>query len=172
MTSFYKTTDPAALAVYGEVKAAKEAVIAQGKKMGEEFGGKPVFGNSVDRATFAGLVLNDYYGRADRALWTVPDKRNGRSWPRSGKVRGMQDEQKVLLEKYYSMHPDEVRNDPIWEAMGINSGELLFGGCHMFDAGGAIYLKTSAKVGPKMTEIMGSEFSEAYAEYNKQLEAA
>lgn len=172
MTCFYKTTDANVMAAYGEVKAAKEAVIAQGKKMGEEFGGRPVFGNSVDRATFADLVLNDYHTRTDRALWTVPDKKNGRSWPRRSKVRGMEDEQKALREKYYSMYPDEVRNDPIWVAMGINSGELLFGGCHMFDAEGAIYLKTSAKVGPKMTEILGSEFNDAYAKYSKQMEAA
>lgn len=172
MISFYKTTDACVLAVYNDVKAAKEAVIAQGKKMGEEFDGKPVFGNSVDRACFADLVLNDYYGRTDHALWTAPDKKNGRSWPRSSKVRGMEDEQKALREKYYAMYPDEVRNDQIWEAMGINSGELLFGGCHMFDAGGAIYLKTSAKVGPKMVEILGSEFNEAYAQYNRQREAS
>ncbi len=67
------------------------------------------------------------------------------------------------------MFPDSVEADPLYESMGMNWGELLFGGGFtMFAHNGAIYLRTGAKVGPMMTEILGSEFSAAEQSLGKE----
>lgn len=161
MTSFYKTTDASVLAAHANFEAAKDALIEKANALGKEFDGKPKFSSDVNRFKCAHLVLNNYCLREDKDLWTKPDKHN-LSAPRRGKVKGKTKEQKELLERYWEMFPESVETNPLYESMGLNWGDLLFGGgLTMFAHDGAIYLRTGAKVGPMMTEILGSEFNAA-----------
>lgn len=161
MTSFYKTTDASVLAAHATFEAAKDALIEKANALGKEFDGKPKFCSDVTHFKCAHLVLNNYSQREDKELWTKPD-RHSLSSPRYGKVKGKAREQKDLKDRYYRMFPEPVEANPLYESMGLNWGELLFGGGFtMFAHDGAIYLRTGAKVGPMMTEILGSEFSAA-----------
>ncbi len=161
MTSFYKTTDASVLAAHASFEAAKNDLIEKANALGKEFDGKPKFCSDVHRFTCAHLVLNNYHQREDKDLWTKPDQ-NYFSWPRRGKVKGKATEQKELLDRYWAMFPDSVDATPLYESMGICWGDMLFGGGFtMFTHDGAIYLRTGAKVGPMMTEILGSEFNAA-----------
>ena len=161
MTSFYKTTDASVLAAHASFEAAKNAMIEKANALGKEFDGKPKFSRDVNRFSFANLVLNNYSPREDKDLWTKPNQHNLSS-PRRGKVKGKANEQKELLDRYQAMFPDSVDANPLYESMGISWGDLLFGGGFtMFTHDGAIYLRTGAKVGPMMTEILGSEFNAA-----------
>lgn len=161
MTSFYKTTDANVLAAHANFEAAKNALIDNANELGKEFDGKPKFCSDVNRFKCAHLVLNNYSQREDKDLWTKPDQ-NYLSSPRRGKVKGKAKEQKELLDRYWELFPESVEANPLYESMGLNWGDLLFGGGFtMFAHDGAIYLRTGAKVGPMMTEILGSEFNAA-----------
>lgn len=161
MTSFYKTTDASVLAAHASFEAAKNDLIEKANALGKEFDGKPKFCSDVHRFKCAHLVLNNYHQREDKDLWTKPDQ-NYLSAPRRGKVKGKTKEQKELQDRYWDMFPEPVEANPLYESMGLNWGELLFGGGFtMFAHDGAIYLRTGAKVGPMMTEILGSEFNAA-----------
>lgn len=161
MTSFYKTTDTSVLAAHADFEAAKNALINKANELGKEFDGKPKFCSDVNSFKCAHLVLNNYSQREDKDLWTKPDQ-NYLSSPRKGKVKGKSKEQKELLDRYLEMFPESVDANPLYESMALNWGDLLFGGGFtMFAHDGAIYLRTGAKVGPMMTEILGSEFSTA-----------
>lgn len=161
MSRYYKTTDSNVLAAHAAFNAAKEALIEKANALGKEFDGKPKFSSDVNRFKCAHLVLNNYHQREDKDLWTKPDQ-NSLSAPRRGKVKGKAKEQKELQDRYWGMFPESVNANPLYESMGLNWGELLFGGGFtMFAHGGAIYLRTGAKVGQMMTEIIGSEFDAA-----------
>ena len=161
MSRYYKTTDSGVLAAHAAFNAAKEALIEKANALGKEFDGKPKFSSDVNRFKCAHLVLNNYHQREDKDLWTKPDQ-NYLSAPRRGKVKGKAKEQKELQDRYWDMFPESVEANPLYESMGMNWGELLFGGGFtMFSHGGAIYLRTGAKVGQMMTEILGSEFDAA-----------
>ncbi|MFQ2052071.1 hypothetical protein ACK335_03280 [Aeromonas veronii] len=161
MTSFYKTTDAKVLAAHAAFEAAKSALIEKANILGKEFDGKPKFSSDVHQFKCAHLVLNNYSQREDKDLWTKPDQ-HYLSAPRRGKVKGKAKEQKELQDRYWDMFPESVDANPLYESMGLNWGELLFGGGFtMFAHDGAIYLRTGAKVGPMMTEILGSEFNSA-----------
>ncbi|WP_324019431.1 hypothetical protein [Aeromonas hydrophila] len=168
MTSFYKTTDASVLAAHATFEAAKDALIEKANLLGKEFDGKPKFCSDVNRFKCAHLVLNNYYQREDKDLWTKPDQ-NYLSAPRRGKVKGKTKEQQELQDRYWEMFPESVEANPLYESMGISWGDLLFGGGFtMFAHDGAIYLRTGAKVGSMMTEILGSEFNTAEQNLRKE----
>lgn len=160
MTSFYKTNDAGVLAAHAAFEAAKNTLIEKANELGKEFDGKPKFSSDVNRFKCAHLVLNNYHQREDKDLWTKPDQHHLSS-PRRGKVKGKVKEQKVLLDRYWEIFPPAVDKGSLYDSMGLDWGELLFGGFTMFSHDGAIYLRTGAKVGPMMNEILGSEFNAA-----------
>ncbi|WP_421180390.1 hypothetical protein [Aeromonas enteropelogenes] len=160
-TCYYKTIDAGVLAAHANFEAAKNALFEKANALGKEFNGTPKFSSDVNRFKCAHLVLNNYYQREDKDLWTKPDK-HSLSAPRRGKVKGKTKEQEALRERYWEMFPEPVNTNPLYESMGLNWGDLLFGGGFtMFAHDGAIYLRTGAEVGPMMTEILGSEFEAA-----------
>lgn len=174
MSNSYKTTDQAVLEALAEFQAKRDALAEQARIIGAVFDGKPIFSCSVGDFSFAGLVLNNYQTREDKALWTVPDRDTRVSRPIAARVAGVTKEaQEVLREQYISMLPATATFYAVWEAMGVNWGNLLFcGGYHLFELNGVLYFQSSAPVGEVMTEILGSEFNEAYRAHQQQREAA
>ena len=145
MSISYKTTDPAVLAALTEFQAKRDALAEKARIIGTVFDGKPIFSNSVGDVSFAGLVLNNYQAREDKALWTAPDREMRISRPRVTRVAGVTKEAlAVLREQYVSMLPATVTFDAVWEAMGVNWGNLLFGGgYHLFELNGTLYFLLS-----------------------------
>lgn len=173
MSVSYKTSDPAALAAFAEFTAKRDALAEQARLIGATFDGKPIFSNSLGDVSFAGLVLNNYQSREDKALWTAPDRQIRVSRPRAGRVTSETKEaQAALRELYISMLPATVRFEPVWDAMGVSWGNLLFSGYRLFELDGAIYFQSSAPVGQVMTEIMGSEFNDAANRLQQRKEVA
>lgn len=172
MTSYYKTDNPAVLAVNAQVETARQALLEQSRKVGEEFNGRPIYSYSIESVGFGGLALNNYQEREDRDFWTKPDREKGLSVPRAGKVKGRSQEQADFLKKYSEMKPKTVDFLPLFEAMGINWGNLFFSGYTMFFVDGTLYFGTSAPVGEVMTEILGSEFDTARLRYQQAQKAA
>lgn len=172
MSISYKTTDQAVLAALAEFQAKRDALSEQARIIGAVFDGKPIFSCSVGDVSFAGLVLNNYQSREDKALWTTPDRDTKVSRPRAARVAGVtKEEQAALRDLYMRMLPATATFDAVWEAMGVNWGNLLFGGgYHLFELNGVLYFQSSAPVGEVMTEILGSEFNEAYRTHQQQKE--
>lgn len=164
MSMCYKTNDQAALAALADHQTKIDALVEQSREIGEKFDGKPIYSNNLGDVSFSGLALNNYHSREDKALWTAPDRSSGVSRPRTGRVKGRAAEVEDLRKRYCSMLPATVRFDPVWKAIGVDWGNLLFSGYHLFELNGTIYFKSSAPVGPVMTEILGSEFSKAVSE--------
>lgn len=174
MSISYKTNDPAVLAALAAFVTKRDQLAEQARIIGATFDGKPIFSNSVGDVSFAGLVLNNYQSREDKALWTTPDRDTKVSRPRAVRVAGVAKEaQAALRDLYMRMLPATATFDAVWEAMGVNWGNLLFGGgYHLFELNGVLYFQSSAPVGEVMTEILGSEFNEAYRAHQQQKGAA
>lgn len=172
MTRYYKTDNPAVLAINAQIETAKQALLEQSRKVGEVFNARPIYCYSIESIGFGGLALYDYQTREDRDFWTKPNRENGRSVPRTGKVKGKGQEQADLLKKYGEMTPKKVDFLPLFEAMGVSWGNLLFSGYTMFFVDEVLYFGTSAPVGEVMTEIMGSEFDDAKIRHQKAQKAA
>lgn len=174
MSVSYKTNDPAVLSALAAFTTKRDQLAEQARLIGATFDGKPIFSNSVGDVSFAGLVLNNYQSREDKALWTTPDRDTKVSRPRAARVAGVTKEsQAALRDLYMRMLPATVGFDEVWKAMSVDWGNLLFGGgYHLFELNGWLYFQSGAPVGEVMTEILGSEFNEAYRTYQQQKVAA
>jgi len=172
MTRYYKTDNPAVLAIHAQIEAAKDVLLAGAKAVAAEFNGRPMFSHNIHSYEFANLVLNDYYDRADRDFWTKPNRQTQISSPRTSKVKGKSQEQADFIKKYYEMAPKSVDLEPLYKAMGTDWGNLCFSGYTMFFVDGTLYFGTSAALGEVMTEIMGSEFDAARLRYQQAQKAA
>lgn len=173
MTMCFKTSDPVALAALAEFQVKRDQLVQQARIIGAVFDGKPIFSNSLGDVSFAGLVLNNYQSREDKALWTAPDRDTRVSRPRAARVTGTtKEEQAALRELYSSMLPATARFEPVWDAMGVSWGNLLFSGYRLFELDGTIYFQSSVPVGEVMTEIMGSEFNDAASRLQQRKEVA
>lgn len=170
MSISYKTNDHAVLSALAAFVTKRDQLAEQARLIGATFDGKPIFSNSVGDVSFAGLVLNNYQSREDKALWTTPDRDTKVSRPRMSRATGTTKEQRQeLRQRYTSMLPETVCFNQVWEAMGVSWGNLLFGGgYHLFELNGWLYFQSGAPVGEVMTEILGSEFNEAYRTHQQQ----
>jgi hypothetical protein len=171
--SYFKNTNPEALAAWDAQEQAKIKLRKESDALAEEFNGERLVSSAVERIAFYGIKLNNWHDRPDNILWTVPERGTGASWPRKSIKKRPEwtkkqfTEYKTQLEelkqRYDAMvKPSPIDRDPLWNAIGTSWGELLFAGISMFEHDGALFIKTDRQL-EGCTEILGSEYDAAYA---------
>ena len=161
--SYYKINSIEANKAWDEYQAEAKALRDRCKAFAALFGGEPVmYGDPV---RMGGIAFN---GNVDSDLWIMFDKRRGYCQPRRKPRKGASPEVKVNLkanvERWTQGLPlKTVSFCPVYKAIGKNNSmDFIFSGLTIFRRGDWIYAKTGAEVIPMMTEILGSEFEEAY----------
>lgn len=163
---FYKTNYPKVLAAWEQNSTDTVALQAKVDAFASRFGGKGLMYSNPAR--FAGIKFPVPMGRD---LWTAPDE-HGRQRPRSKPLpktpKPVKDQIKNLrIEWSENVPTDQVSDDPIYKAMGHgNSLDFIFGGIVLFVVDGCLYAKTGSTEMPKLTEILGSEYQDAYAAHS------
>lgn len=162
---YYKSTDPALLALCVQMKAEREELIRLSKEFAAQFDAKPVFQSSLHAVSLGGIKLNNYETRTDTAIWTKPHKESGISRPRAGISKSMIDQLNKLHEDFNK--PFEaikpVSYEPLWSMIGTDWGNLMFGGGmkHFFDEDGKVAYFATGLTLTNCTEILGTEFESA-----------
>jgi hypothetical protein len=172
--AFYKTTDPAVLAIRAAYEAKVMEVRDAGQEFANHFGGKMLARHDAQGYSFAGLCFQP--AKLD-PLWTKPDASYaGMQRPRSSLKGGNKEQRTALTELSddWKARLPTVKADlaPVLTAIGTDWGNLFFCSFALFRHDGAIYVSTSAKLAPCMVEILASEYNAAKAAYESIKEAA
>lgn len=164
MTCYYRTKDPAVLAEFEALKQCKDDLVAQSKVFAEKYGAKPLYRKSTTGFSFAGLRFEK---PKDTDFWTRPDGDLSQTPRAKPKAKGLTKEQKDAHEQlradFKAGWPRiPVDYDGFYASVGTDWGILSLCGARWFlGTDGYIYFRTSAKLGPNMEEIRGSEFMRA-----------
>lgn len=158
--SYYKTNDSAVMESVKKHKEELASLFDASKKFADYFGGKHVCTRDFTRIRLCGVKFKPV---KDFVLWTKPCKDYGTQRPRSKAGAGATEEQKIalktLMAEWIERSPKhQVELEPLYNAFGTNWGELVFAGIGYFENDGYLYVETSAKLGPQMSEILGSEY--------------
>lgn len=165
--AYYKTNDPSVLKAWKAYIDKCDELQIQGDEFAALFpGAKPLFSTDIfSGRRFYGLVFDP---PAPQPLWTKPDPKCGNNqWPRNSLPAGFKGEERkalkaeldVLAERYKANKPKDTADlDPFLDAMGLGGGLLFFSKYKQVITDGWVYIETTAKPGPAMTEILGSEF--------------
>ncbi|WP_432745823.1 hypothetical protein ABXJ76_07965 [Methylobacter sp. G7] len=167
--SFFMTEDPAVLVAinqyYDEVNSLKDAANAF-KTLLSAY--KSLVYSDSRSAEFGGLIFNP---PKDNCFWTKPN-RNDRSQQPRNKVTKMTAEEKQshkkLLEQWASEYPKMRPNkDEFYKSIGTNWGNIFLNGIGFFIHNESVYIHTDASLGENVTEILGSVFEAAKADFLK-----
>ena len=156
--NFYKSE--LAVKALEEYELNLSELYAKVKPLKDEFGGRAVFSHSATCVSFSGLS----FFRAPSELWTKPQSRNGNTCRPRASVTGKENKAalRLLTDRYKSISGfDRVTKDCIYDAIGTNWGDVMFGGISMFKHDGFLYIKTGVKLNDSCAEILGSEYIEA-----------
>lgn len=132
-------------------------------------GSKPVYASSVHGLAFHGLKFEP---ALDSPLWTIAMEKEGYvQRPRSALPKNFKGDRKEsnrlrnALETTWRADmatiPGRVNQEPFWEAIGTNWGNLFFASIEWFRFQNVIYVATSATLDPRAVEITGSEYDAA-----------
>ena len=131
---FYRVTNKASTAVALRNEAAFQSMIATYKGMAEDIEAEPIFLRNGNRVEFAGFELNDFYNRADKEAWLLPDRRNRHSTLRKNKSKKWSDAAIAVWEKYTPLleeagkaHPYITQNSFL-SSLKVSNDMMLFGG--------------------------------------------
>lgn len=172
--AFYKTTDPAVLAIRAAYEAKVTEVRDAGQEFANHFGGHLLARHDAHGYSVAGLRFKP--AKID-PLWTKPDAScAGMQRPRSSLKNGTKEQRAALaeLQADWAARLPSIKADlePVLTAIGTDWGSLFFCGFTLLRYDGAIYVSTSAKLAPCMVEILASEYNAAKAAYESIKEVA
>ncbi|WP_337038601.1 MULTISPECIES: hypothetical protein [Pseudescherichia] len=162
--SYYKYNSAEALAALADMESQERDLKKLGESFAGIFGGKPVFQKTASDWRFHGIRFEDgMYG--SHLLWTKPNANNG--WSQQPRVKvpaNLKEESKALWFLWNEKRPDLiVSRDQFYESLGLDWGNLLFGGFEMFRLGDVIFVGTGCtpKSESGAVEILGSEYISA-----------
>ncbi|MCT8866276.1 hypothetical protein [Shewanella xiamenensis] len=157
--SYFKISNTTAVQAFKDFSAAKAALIEQATVLANHFGGEPIFSNSIEQVSFAGIKFNFFNQLENNHLWLKPKATNGfASEPKYGKPKATDRAAlETLRATYNAMKPEPVSREPLLAAIGVGYGDCLFSGLDMFLHNDVIYLNTRLNL-LDATEILGSEY--------------
>jgi hypothetical protein len=166
--SFYQTNDPDVLTSINKFMADRDILSNEGTSFAALFSAeKPIFYHSTPDCFFGGLIFKP---SKDDRFWTKPDRKDQTQRPRN-KVPGMTAEEKVshdkLLEQWQSNFPKtHPSKNEIYKSIGTDWGNVMFGGgLGFFVHNESVYIDTNVTLGSNVTEILGSEYKAARADF-------
>lgn len=173
--AFYKTNDPAVVAIANAYLAKIEEVRAAGKAFAAHFGGELLVKHNIHGFEIGGLYFTP---PIKSRLWTTPERSAmGRQRPRASIVRPTPDEKaalKALNDDWASLFPREKADlEPVLKSIEVSWGDLFFsGGFEFFPQDGFLWVSTSVKVAECMVEVLASEYNAAKAVHEGHRQAA
>lgn len=143
---FYKSSEPATVAIVREFYAQKDVLIAQMTVLGSMFGGKAAPMRDLTSHYAGGVKLNG--GIELDAHWCRPDDYGYRSLRSAAKLaKGMSKEDRTAsraeherLVTLWAEHcPKRLSSHEYWQRLGINTGNLLMSGGIKLELDGTAY---------------------------------
>lgn len=143
---FYKSSEPATVAIVREFYAQKDILTAQMAVLGSHFGGK-VAPMRCLTSHFAGGVKLLGVAELD-SHWCRPDDYGYRSLRSTAKLaKGMSKEDRAairaeharLVALWQEHCPKRLSTHEYWERLGVNTGNLLLSGGIKFELSGTAY---------------------------------
>jgi len=173
--STYKTNDPSVVEAYLENQRLRHALADRADAFAKEMGAKAVCVSSHSGGVyFHGLIYDPLKLQPFYLFYRLPDHfgcqhlrtslKKGTKEQRA-KLKEMQEHYNDLYKRYELS--ESVRRDAIFKAMGTHWGQICLSGMSYFLQDGFVYVETSAALNDQMIEIMGSEYSAAYAKYKE-----
>lgn len=164
--SYFKFTSAAALEAWADMERQEQELKAQSEAFATLFGGKPIFQKTACDTRFYGvLFFGSAYGNEE--LWTKGTSKNGGARQPRVKVPGsLKLESEALWQLWNEKRPTMTADrEAFYQSIGLDWGNLLFGGFEMFLLDGAIYVQTGATPKPEAggEEILGSVYHNAKA---------
>mgnify|MGYP000978906222 CR=1 FL=1 len=173
---FFKTDKSEIVEAYAKYNSDKAELHKCAEAFAKEYGAKPIVLSSHDGAEFGGIVF-EHTANINHEIWRKPSRQyfnvsHLRVKPTKKIFQEEFDAEKKkyddLLEKHFP-NGKKVDFNLVIEKMGIGSGDLFFSGFACFPLNGVFYIKANIeKLKVNLTEILGSEFQEAYAQFNKE----
>lgn len=143
---FYKSCDPATVAIVREFYSMKDSLNAQLAALGTHFGGKvapmrDLTSHFAGGAKLAGgSELDAHWCRADdygyRSLRSAPKLAKGTSKEDRALIRT---EHERLVALWAEHCPKRLSSHEYWQRLGVNTGNLLMSGGIKFELGGTAY---------------------------------
>ena len=143
---FYKSSEPATVAIVREFYAQKDILIAQMAVLGSMFGGKVAPMRDITSHFAGGVKLTG--GAELDAHWCRPDDYCYRSLSSTAKLaKGMSKEDRAAvraeherLVALWAEHcPKRLSSHEYWQRLGVNTGHLLMSGGVKFELDGTAY---------------------------------
>ncbi len=143
---FYKSSDPATVAIVREFYAQKDILIAQIALLGSMFGGKVAPMRDITSHFAGGVKLTG--GAELDAHWCRPDDYGYRSLRSTVKLaKGMSKEDRAAIRAeherlvaLWTEHcPKRISSHEYWQRLGVNTGNLLMSGGIKLELDGTAY---------------------------------
>lgn len=143
---FYKSSDPATVAIVREFYAQKDMLIAQIAVLGSMFGGKVAPMRDITSHFAGGVKLTG--GAELDAHWCRPDDYGYRSLRSTVKLaKGMSKEDRAAIRAeherlvaLWTEHcPKRLSSHEYWQRLGVNTGNLLMSGGIKLELDGTAY---------------------------------
>lgn len=143
---FYKSNEPATVAIVREFYAQKDIFLARLAVLGSMFGGKVAPMRDVDSNYAGGVKLTS--GREHDVHWCRPDDHGYRALRAAAKPgKGIPKEERAAIraehERLVAMWnehcPKRLSNTEYWDRLGVNSGNLWLCGGIKFELDGTAY---------------------------------
>ncbi|QBQ12837.1 MULTISPECIES: hypothetical protein [unclassified Pseudomonas] len=143
---FYKSSEPATVAIVREYYAQKDILIAQMAVLGSMFGGKVAPMRDITSHFAGGVKLTG--GAELDAHWCRPDDYGYRSLRSTAKLaQGMSKEDRAAvraeherLVALWAEHcPKRLSSHEYWQRLGVNTGHLLMSGGVKLELDGTAY---------------------------------
>ncbi|MBS7846216.1 hypothetical protein KFF47_25935 [Pseudomonas fluorescens] len=194
---FYKSSEPATVAIVQEFYVQKDILIAQMAVLGSLFGGKVAPMRDVDSCFAGGVKLS---GSAELDVhWCRPDDHGYRTLRAAAKPgKGIPKEERAairaeherLVALWKEHCPKRLSNTEYWDRLGVNSGSLWLCGGIKFELNGTAYFHLGFQINKAehhanvaagqpssgwidgAVEILASEFQAARAAKLKEVEVS
>lgn len=143
---FYKSSEPATVAIVREFYAQREILIAQMVVLGSMFGGKVAPMRDITSHFAGGVKLTG--GAELDAHWCRPDDYGYRSLRSTAKLaKGMSKEDRAAIRAeherlvaLWAEHcPKRLSSHEYWQRLGVNTGHLLMSGGVKLELDGIAY---------------------------------
>lgn len=173
---YYKTNDENAVKTFLDFMESRNKFKQACEDFASEYNAKPIVLQDSDSIYLSGIVFNDK-SKVNVHVWTKPENQYKMQQLRVKATKAAfrqehsdeVEKYKQLKDKYFSefnlKHGRYLSKEPVYNALGINSGSLFFHSLDLFYVNGFLYVDTGVKL--ELQEILGSEFIDAKREFNR-----
>ena len=173
---FFKTDNKEIVAAFAKYNSDKAELHKCAEAFAKEYDAKPIVLSRHGGSNFGGIVF-DHTTSVNHEIWRKPSRQyfnisSLRVKPAKKIFQEEFDAEKKkyddLLEKHFP-NGTKVDFNLFLKKIGIGIGDLFFSGFKCFPLNGVFYIEAKTeKLKESLTEILGSEFQDAYAQFHKE----